>query len=386
MSLHSRLRRQMPYLTPPFAGDNEERLLGTMRDSIKPPDETKWIKTPEMVDPNTGINLRAAEGIVKEESAKPLPRVHLGVSTRGLQGVDKSIAELQAAKDYDREGLGFKITPEGVDMKPPDPHIDWKDRAKAGAKAAIISIANIRKANPDASVAEMLAGAATGGGIGLASPDTGNAMFRRAQIEDMEQRLGPQVRQARDVEQLEELRRKPQMEAEEVRRNEEHRRRQEEIQRAVAERRMSSDEADRELKRMELEEKRRQFDLSREDKKAKPDTAEFENEQIANTISQIEAEQKTLGPSPPTEIDDVTLVENESGQKVPTVTGKKVNPAYLDWARRYRELDDQKRQLQMKRKAPTLTRRDPSVQAYADKFFKGDVAAAEAAIKKQRGQ
>lgn len=81
-------------------------------------------------------------------------------------------------------------------------------------------------------------------------------------------------------------------------------------------------------------------------KPEKPDTSEFTNQQIDRTIGEIDAEQKTLGPSPPTEIED----RDTYG----VVVGKKVNPAYLDWARRYRELDDQKRQLQMKRK-PTAT-------------------------------
>lgn len=112
-------------------------------------------------------------------------------------------------------------------------------------------------------------------------------------------------------------------------------------------------------------------------KPEKPDTSEFTNEQISRTIGEIEAEQKTLGPSPPTEIADT----NQLGD----VVGKKTNPAYLDWAKRYRELDDQKRQLQMKRK-PLTRGSDPQIKSYADKFFKGDYVAAEAAIKKQRGQ
>jgi len=37
-------------------------------------------------------------------------------------------------------------------------------------------------------------------------------------------------------------------------------------------------------------------------------------------------------------------------------------------------------------KPQTATGRDPQVQAYADKYFRGSYSAAEAAIKKQRGQ
>ena len=323
----------------PLHDDREARLLETMRGAInRKPD----IPPERQLELQTDLNKSMMPDPDKTGSvAGPMPRVHLGVSTKGLQGVDKSIAELQAARDYDREGLGFKVTPEGVDMKPPDPHIDWKDRLKAGGKAALISIANIRRANPDASVAEMLAGGATGGGIGLASPNTGNAIFRQAQLSDMEEKLGPQIKLAQEGEELKSLRQKPALEAEKVRKEQEYRQSQLEIQRKVEEGRMTRDEADRKLREMQLEETKR-HNRETERREGKADTSEFTNEQIDKIISEIEVEKKTLGASPPTEIEDV----NQFGE----VIGKKVNPAYLDWSKRYRELDDKKRDLEMKRK------------------------------------
>lgn len=425
MSLHSRLRKQMPYLTPQFAGESadmfdrfklpqdskdprEDALMRQMQESIKPADP-KWIKTPEMTDPNTGINLRAAEGIVKEESAKPLPRVHLGVSTRGLQGVDKSIAELQAAKDYDRQGLGFKITPEGVDMKPPDPHIDWKDRAKAGAKAAIISIANIRKANPDASVAEMLAGAATGGGIGLASPDTGNAMFRRAQIEDMEQRLGPQVKLAQEGQQLEALKQKPIIEAEKVRREEEYRQAQLQIQRDLEQGRTTRAEADRQLRELQLKEQERhnreqeRLGQARIDKPPKGDDNTNKYEAAKGLMDDLSAQEekarqvkdqawtqyqtaKDQASKNPQTYSDGSPIPADSVDGV--VAAKK---AYDEAEKNYQSFWSKKNEAKAKMKefeprASSSRGADSQIKAYADKFFGGDVAAAEAAIKKQRGQ
>lgn len=199
MSLYSNLRRP---LTVPFAGDEEDRLLSTMKRSIEPP-------APKRLPPEIQKQLEAESAAIGAPDwsqgaglgDKPLPRIHLGVSTKGLQGVERDVARVQVARDFDREGTGFKITPDFVEQIPRDPHTDWKDRLKSAGKTAIISMANIKRSNPDASWQELLAGGATGGAIGAISRDTGDAIFRRAQIEDMEKQLALQMEMQRQQQQ-----------------------------------------------------------------------------------------------------------------------------------------------------------------------------------------
>lgn len=335
LTLHRNLRRRLPALTPPWTGEDEQprdmfdrfkippsveppdllnrfqqdrkdpreaQLLGTMQESIKPPDATKPFPAiqPRRADISPERIQQMEREMIPEAKpiAGPMPRVHLGTSTKGLQGVERDLARVKAAREFDSEGTGFKITPDFVAQIPKDPHTDWKDRLKSMGKTAIISMANIKRANPDASAAELLAGGATGGAIGAISRDTGDAMFRRAQIEDMEAQLAPQIAREGALAKIETERQKPILEAEKVRRDEEHRQAQLEIQRAVEQGRMTRDEAQRKLEELRLKEQERhnreqeRLDQERIDKPPKADDNVSKYEAAKGLLDDLSAQEQ----------------------------------------------------------------------------------------------
>lgn len=93
------------------------------------------------------------------------------------------------------------------------------------------------------------------------------------------------------------------------------------------------------------------------------------NQGIEQQIASINDELSRMGPSPPTQTDDV----NEIGD----VIGKKVNPAYTEWATRHRQLSDEKRRLEGQRKYVPSTGSPPKVSSgrakvkskYADRLL-----------------
>lgn len=99
--------------------------------------------------------------------------------------------------------------------------------------------------------------------------------------------------------------------------------------------------------------------LAPDEKPTKPDTSSSQREAIQANIAAAEAEKKTLGPAPPPTF-------KESWGEV------KVNSAYEDWARRYRQLDDDirkwKADLAKLPTAPPVTRRGDNDAAFEQRL------------------
>lgn len=94
------------------------------------------------------------------------------------------------------------------------------------------------------------------------------------------------------------------------------------------------------------------------------DTASFTNSQIDQNIAEAQAELQRMGQSPPTQI-DVMKRDPWTGEEVIT---KETNPAYTEWANRYRKLTDDIRQWRAQKKptrsetrGPQMTRPAPRV-------------------------
>lgn len=198
---------------------------------------------------------------VLDYQAKPV-RVHVGVSTKGLQGVDKSIADLQAQEQAAKDFPSSKVR--DGEILPPKMYHGAGDRLKQAAKAAVISMGNIARSDPNASAAKILAGGATGGIIGAVNPVTADEMLNEAQLAKRRGEVGQQVALADDQATLEAKRAAPELKAREIegeisyRQNQQElEARKQEIERQKIQGLITKEEADRKLKELQQHETER---------------------------------------------------------------------------------------------------------------------------------
>lgn len=201
------------------------KLLGSMRDSIKPPEGSLPAVQPARVDPDIGLNgplptMSGDDG----GSAQPLPDrttlpdtpVRIGVSSRGLSGIDKSLANLAAQREAATQFPSSKVTGEG-DILPPKMHHGLKDRLKSIGATALLGMGDIARSNPNASAAQILAGGAAGGITGGVSPVTGDAMLARERLQRSEGDVGRELDLAKDAGQVSAINAEPALKAERIR-------------------------------------------------------------------------------------------------------------------------------------------------------------------------
>lgn len=180
--------------------DPRKKLFDAMAASIDRPLETKQI-----VNPN--INLRMNPNLPQpiETSAPPsgLPnavaspskpasiRIHIGADTGGLQGVDRSLAELrtqeQAVKDYPSS----KVV--NGEVLPPKMHHGLGDKLKSLGKGLVISMGEYARTHPGAEAGELLGAGGAGATVGAVSPVSIDALQRQAEIAQKRQEVGSQI-------------------------------------------------------------------------------------------------------------------------------------------------------------------------------------------------
>lgn len=214
-------RRDPLQSIPGFAGGNlseqlkRDQIFNAMKESINPPSDPPAFPVPASPDAlPQPEDLRELNYPAERKPLAPI-RIHVGADTKGLQGIDKSIAELkteqQAARDYPSSEV------RDGEILPPTMHHGAKDRLKSIGKGIIISMGEYAKTHPGASAAELLSAGGTGGVIGGVSPVSIDALQRQAGVQQHEKELKGQIGIETGQAQLEGLKAKPVLEAERIR-------------------------------------------------------------------------------------------------------------------------------------------------------------------------
>ena len=130
--------------------------------------------------------------------------VRMGIDLSGLKGSDRGLAQLQAMQDADREGLNTKTAGDFVETQAPRPkHLGLLEHLKNAGKDLVINMGQYAKTHPGASTGELLGAGGAGALVGGISPDAGDVLNRKYQIEqqqgDVANQLGIEGRQAQVV-------------------------------------------------------------------------------------------------------------------------------------------------------------------------------------------
>ncbi len=268
-----------------------KRLLELMRGSIQPaqttvdPSLTKNFPQmrPEALDPDQPSTEPRFRDWNPAQSQPITPRISVGVSTRGLQGIDKSIGDLQAEERAAKDFPSSKVV--DGEILPPKMYHGLGDRIKQGLKGLVVGMGDVSRSDPNASAAKILAGGATGGAIGAVDPQSADVLLNQARMPMRRAEVGQQIQLADEQAQVEARQAEPILRAQQIQNEAENRKAQQDIQRQLELGRIDRAEAQRQieaLKQAETERHNREserlgqarIDKPPTVKPEKPDTSE----------------------------------------------------------------------------------------------------------------
>ncbi len=340
-----------------------------------------------------------------------------------------ALGQVEARQQADTSGLPSSAVRNG-EILPPKMHHGFWDRLKSVGEGALMGISQQARQNAQTGreqSLESLLGAGAGGAItGGVSPLTIDALRNREQSRQDEGDLFRQQELEKQRADVQGSRQRPLLEAERLRQEAEYRQNQQENQRQVEEGRMSRAEADRQSREKQSELNRQSREKIASQKPETPDVAAQNapdiqglNERIGGYQSELKQHQdeiatKNAAIKKQAEANYQQAVQDYNAQIAAGAKPAKPKRAdfyeeeknndkdYLDGTvekvnTRIKELQDAIKaesgnlnQLKTEsRKAgqkPRVGNVDPKVKLYADQFFGGNYAAAQAAIAKQRGQ
>lgn len=215
-SIHSRLRRQFPFLTPPFVDEDYQVPSGDVnaprinpRDATlastpkirvafganglsglkndEPPAPVKFpVATPELTPP---VEHNPYEGYTPAPTPVPPISVRVGANATGLDPIGRQVAvldtERQAAQDYPSS----KVTSSG-EVLPPKMHHGFWDRLKSVGKGALIGFGSVDpRLGGAGGIGAGIAGALRGG----FDPTSIDRMEAERKVQRDTQRLGQQL-------------------------------------------------------------------------------------------------------------------------------------------------------------------------------------------------
>jgi hypothetical protein len=137
------------------------------------------------------------------------------VSFKGLTGIDKSLADLAVNREAAQQFPSSKVV--DGEILPPKMHHGLGDRLKSIGRTAVLGMGDIARSNPNASTGQLLGAGAAGAATGGVSPVTGDAMLRRAQVQQQEGDVGRQLDIAKDNGQVNAINAEPGLKAEKIR-------------------------------------------------------------------------------------------------------------------------------------------------------------------------
>lgn len=206
MSIHSNLRRQFPYLTPPFVGEDEEvkpkirvafgtRGLSGVEDLKTPPPQAMagGVRLPGITPPEYLPERNPYEGYTPERRPPSPINIRVGANTAGLDPVDRSVSVLNTQRQAAEQFPSSKVTESG-EVLPPKMHHGWKDRLISIGKGALLGLER-------GGVGGGIAGAITGG----VSPITIDKIQARRALERKTAEVGQQIDIEKGRAQIEEI-------------------------------------------------------------------------------------------------------------------------------------------------------------------------------------
>jgi hypothetical protein len=157
--------------------------------------------TKPLVSPSPAINLPTPDTSGIQTTPE---RTRIGIDLSGLKGSDRGLAQLQAMQDANAQGLNTKTAGDFVETQPPRPkHLGLLTHLKNAGKDLVVNMGEYAKTHPGASTGELLGAGGAGALVGGISPDAGDVLNRKYQIEqqqgDVANQLGIEGRQAQVV-------------------------------------------------------------------------------------------------------------------------------------------------------------------------------------------
>lgn len=211
MSLHSQLRKQFPFLTPPFAGGDEPRDLLNRFKLPKGADEAtpkirvafgakglsgvqdpKPAPAPQLNPPQPGQVVRPPESIADPAATRPYK---VGINVGGLKGADRGLAELEMMR---QKPLSSELEDRGDTIGygvPRGKPRGTKSRLAASGKGALLGL---ERGGPIGA----LIGAITGG----VSPITIDKQLAERALMKKEAQVGRQMEIEKGKAQIDEIR------------------------------------------------------------------------------------------------------------------------------------------------------------------------------------
>lgn len=225
----------------------------------------------------------------------PAPRI--GVSLKGLTGVDKSLADLAVNRDAARDFPSSKVR--DGEILPPKMHHGLGDRLKSIGKGIVLAMGQ-QAARGDNSTAGLLSAGAAGGTVSGISPVTGDALLRRAQVGQQEGDVARELDIAKEQGQVGAINAEPGLRAERIRVDQEIASQKAAQVTASESDRMARDDAARKaagLRDMETQRHNRVTEGQGQQKVDKPTPVRGEEtpQQYRSRLGQYRAAQKELG-------------------------------------------------------------------------------------------
>lgn len=193
----------------------KKKLFDVMTNSINAPQPMAGgVNLPAGNAPIESVPSGLPSGPFRQPEPPPI-RIHIGANTGGLQGVDKSLAELrtqeQAAKDYPSS----KVV--DGEIKAPKMHHGLGDKLKSLGKGLVINMGEYARTHPGAETGELLGAGGAGAAVGAISPVSIDALQRQGEIRQKQGEVAGEIGLEGEQAQLENARNKPVLEAERVR-------------------------------------------------------------------------------------------------------------------------------------------------------------------------
>lgn len=209
--------------------------------------------------PGVPTDVSPTTGPVNPDTYQRSPiNIRLGANTAGMDPIDKSVAVLGSEREAARDYPSAKITSSG-EILPPKMHHGLGDKLKSIGKGVVINMGRVAANNPNASAAELLAGGAAGGVVGGVSPISIDRDIANAAVSRHEDELGRQLGVEGQQAQVEAMKAKPVLDAQKL-----------EIERQVAEGRISQEQAARRLEELKATETARHNRETESERRSRP--------------------------------------------------------------------------------------------------------------------